>query len=95
MRFFFFSFFHTLKSYAVFSSASHQRERERVKEREGEVLGEEGVVRECQGEIGEEHAPERERILIEQLSLLSLCVNAPTIMTALHVFSPVFWLKCS
>ena len=73
MCFFFFSssssFFHTLKSYAVFSSASLQRERE--KEREGEVLGEEGVAWECQGEIREERVPERERILIKQLSLLS------------------------
>ena len=51
----------------MFSSASLQRE----KEREGEVLGEEGVAWECQGEIREERVPERERILIKQLSLLS------------------------
>lgn len=59
-------------------------------ERERAVLGEKGVTGECQGEIREANARKKEQIPIKQISLLSWCMSALTIMTALHVV-----LQCS
>lgn len=80
MCFFFFSPFEILRNVILLYSPQWERA----------VLGEKGVVGEFQGEIRKENAWEREQIPIKLISLLLWCMNAHTIMTALHVF-----LQCS
>lgn len=81
-------FFQPVKPYTALFFSIHSSERVRGTERA--VLGEKGVVGECQGEIREENAWEREQIPIKEISLLPWCMNELAIMTALHAS-----LQCS